>query len=294
VRRGSLADVADSTASRLRLMTMNVLDPRYADGAARRAALGRLLAAQVPDVLALQEVVPADVDRLAAAGWHTVPHPHRDVDGVGAVLAARRPLAHVASAPLRVTGRTADTPWCGVVTAVLPAGPPFGDVLVVHHKPSWPYDFAHERELQAVEAATLAEAEARRHGVGHAVLLGDFDATPEAAGVRFWRGLQSLQGRSVCYADTWARMHPGEAGETFTPRNPLVRRGDMPEDAGRRIDYVMVRCTAHGPTLHVERCERLGVEPVDGVQISDHYGLVADLTLPDHPPGGWAGEPGAG
>lgn len=229
------------------MATMNVLDPRYADGPARR-------------------------------------------DGVGAVLAARRPFTYVTSARLRVTERTARTPWCGVVAAVVPFGPPFGEVLFVHHKPSWPFGWERERELQAVEAAGLAENVVRRRRVAHAVLLGDFDATPDSAGVRFWRGLQSLHGRSVCYEDAWPRAHPGERGDTFTPRNPLVRRGDMPEEAGRRIDYVMVRCTAHGPTLHVAWCDRLCVEPSGGVQVSDHYGLTADLTAPTHRPGAWAGD----
>ena len=54
---------------------------------------------------------------------------------------------------------------------------------------------------------------------------------------------------------------------------------------GRRIDYVSVRGRPQGPTLQVRSCERVFVDPVDGVQASDHYGVLAELVVPDHPPG---------
>jgi endonuclease/exonuclease/phosphatase family metal-dependent hydrolase len=73
-------------------------------------------------------------------------------------------------------------------------------------------------------------------------------------------------------------VHPGEPGETFTPRNPLVYDWDWPF---RRLDYVLVRCGEHGgPTLAVSSCERIFDEPVDGVWASNHFGVVADLELP--------------
>jgi hypothetical protein len=47
------------------------------------------------------------------------------------------------------------------------------------------------------------------------------DATPDAASIRFWTGMQSLDGVSVHYEDTWAAVHPDKPGHTFTARNPL-------------------------------------------------------------------------
>lgn len=41
----------------------------------------------------------------------------------------------------------------------------------------------------------------------------------------------------------------------------------------------------HGPALAVRDCFRLLEEPVEGVWASDHAGVVADLTAPDHEPG---------
>jgi endonuclease/exonuclease/phosphatase family metal-dependent hydrolase len=85
---------------------------------------------------------------------------------------------------------------------------------------------------------------------------------------------------SVCYRDAWGSTHPGEPGHTFTAENPLVtaENWDWELELGRRIDYILVRCSAHGPTLDIRACERLFDEPVDGVWASDHFGVVADLS----------------
>lgn len=280
--------VSEAAARGLRVMTMNVLAPQYADSPGRRSVLAREIRHLAPDVLALQEVTPGDVEALVDDDWHVAPHPRWSSDGVGAVLAARHPFGDTRSDTLEVTERTVHTDWCGVVTAELRLPEPLGTVLVVHHKPSWPYGYEHERELQALVAARLAEAAAAECSARHTVLLGDLDASPHAASLRFLQGLQALDGVSVCFQDAWATVHPGEPGPTFSPANSLVRQGDMPEASDRRIDYVMLRCGPHGPTLRVTSCRRVLVEPVNGVQASDHYGVAADLTLPDHPPGRWA------
>ncbi|HZD70939.1 MAG TPA: hypothetical protein VFA45_19190 [Actinomycetes bacterium] len=96
--------------------------------------------------------------------------------------------------------------------------------------------------------------------------------------MRFWSGRQALSGTSVCYRDAWERIHPGESGDTFTPRNPLVADRDWPF---RRIDYSFVRCGNYSsPTLDVAACARIFDQPVDGVWASDHFGVVADLAVP--------------
>jgi endonuclease/exonuclease/phosphatase family metal-dependent hydrolase len=73
---------------------------------------------------------------------------------------------------------------------------------------------------------------------------------------------------------------PGEEGHTFTAANPLVtaENWDWELELGRRIDYVMVRCSDHGPTLDIRACQRIFDEPADGVWGSDHFGVVADLS----------------
>jgi hypothetical protein len=60
----------------------------------------------------------------------------------------------------------------------------------------------------------------------------------------------------------------------------LVTSGNWPLELGRRIDYVMVRCTDHGPTLYIAACERIFDEPIEGVWASDHFSIVTELAIP--------------
>jgi endonuclease/exonuclease/phosphatase family metal-dependent hydrolase len=120
--------------------------------------------------------------------------------------------------------------------------------VVTYHKPNWPFplEVERERERQAWRAALAVE---RHAGDGPAVVLGDFDATPDAASVSFWRGRRSLNGVSVCYQDAWETARPGELGFTFSAENPLVRAGEVATAVSRRIDYVLVRAGRHGALL---------------------------------------------
>lgn len=164
-----------------------------------------------------------------------------------------------------------------MLAAEIRAPDPSGPLLFVHYLPSWQLHFEHERELQAVVAARFVEECLAGRDL-HVVMAGDLDADPAAASVRFWTGRQSLDDTSVCYRDAWESAHPDEPGHTFTPDNPLVAYWDWPF---RRIDYVFVRCGAHGgPTLAVTACARIFDRPVGGVWASDHFGLAADLAVP--------------
>jgi endonuclease/exonuclease/phosphatase family metal-dependent hydrolase len=241
-----------------------------------------------PDVVAFQEAIKADdydqVVDLLGPEFHVVHQSGRGTDGVGASIASRWPLGEVREMDLHVTPRLDSAPaWIGSVAAMEIFAPgPVGPLLFVHHKPSWQWGFEHERELQAVAAARFVEELVNGQDL-HIVLAGDFDAVPEAASIRFWSGKQALSGTSVCYRDAWESTHPGDPGHTFTPHNPLVAGGEMPLELGRRIDYIMVRCGDHGPTLEVSSCARVFDEPLDGVWASDHFGVVADLAVPAVP-----------
>ena len=268
----------------LRVMTLNLLAPDQAGWDRRRPVLRAGLAELRPQLIALQEVAdPADV---LGDGYHVAAHSRRSADGVGAVLASVWPLGEVSEIDLRVTDRV-DVPWCAAVVAKVLAPPPLGPLLFVHHKPTWQAGYAYERELQAVACARFVEEQLAGRRM-HVVLAGDFDDGPDAAALRFWTGRQSLRDYSVAYLDAWEAARPGEPGHTFTPANPLVRAGEMPLERGRRIDHVLVRCGPHGPTLDVAGCRLAFDEPVDGVWAGDHFGVVADLTVPDRPPcSGW-------
>ena len=260
-----------------RVLTFNLWGIR-GDWAARRRVIAEELRELRPDLVAFIEAIKTDdydqVVDLLGAGYHVAHQQAREPDGQGASIASRWPISAVHEVDLHVTPRTADFA-CVTLVAEIAAPEPYGPLVFVDHVPSWQLQFERERELQAVAAARFVEELA---GDRHVVFAGDFTADPDSAGVRFLTGRQSLDGTSVCYRDAWESAHPGEAGETFTPRNPLVYDWDWPF---RRLDYVLVRCGEHGgPTLAISSCERIFDEPVDGVWASDHFGVVADLELP--------------
>jgi endonuclease/exonuclease/phosphatase family metal-dependent hydrolase len=179
-------------------------------------------------------------------------------------------------------------PWAAAVVAEVELPSPFGLTLFVHHKPTFQVGYARERELQAVASAQFVEERLAGRDL-HVVLMGDFDDTPDSSSVRFWTGRQSLEGLSVAYRDAWETVHPADPGHTFTPINPLVSAGEMSLELGRRIDYLLVRCGVHGPSLEVLDCRRTFDQDVNGTWASDHFGVVADLAVPPHPPGAWIG-----
>ena len=272
----------------VRVATLNLWGRRGA-WEERRRVLAEGFRALDPDLVAFQEaVVTDDYDQVAdilGPGYYLAHQTDREAgrggdveDGQGISIASRWPLGEVWEPDLNVTPRTADFA-CGTLISEVSVPEPVGPLLFVNHLPNWQLTFEHERELQTVIVARAIEELAEARGL-HVVLAGDLDATPEAASVRFWRGRQSLGGMSVCYRDAWGSTHPGEPGHTFTAENPLVtaENWDWELELGRRIDHILVRCSAHGPTLDIRGCERLFDEPVDGVWASDHFGVVADLS----------------
>jgi endonuclease/exonuclease/phosphatase family metal-dependent hydrolase len=271
---------------RLRVVTMNVLGPANPGWERRRELLAGTLRGLDADVVALQEVPigssPGIVEELLGPGWHGRQLGRASDDGVGAVRATRAPHRAVVDLDQRIRPAAEALSWCA--TSIVALQTTLGPVLVAHHKPSWEFGGEVEREQQALRAARAVEEHV---GSAHAVVLGDFDATPEAASMQFWRGLRSLDGVSVCYQDAWETVHPHDPGHTFSSENPLVRAGEVATALPRRIDHVLVRAGAHGPTLQAVACDRVLDGPVDGVWASDHFGVVADLALPDHPPGSW-------
>ena len=140
--------------------------------------------------------------------------------------------------------------------------------MVVHHKPNWQLDREHVREQQPVATARFVERLLDGRADVPVILMGDFDAAPDVASIRFFTGKQSLGGMSVRYEDAWETLHGREGGETFTPRNPLVRDGEMPLERGRRIDYIIV------PPSHTARYSKSPTAGSSSTSRSDASGRV--------------------
>jgi endonuclease/exonuclease/phosphatase family metal-dependent hydrolase len=266
-------------------MTMNAYGPGNPDWARRHRLLGDAIRELDPDIVALQEV-PLDLDgdlgRILGRGYYLTPFSETG-DGVGGAVATRWPHRFLGEIDLRITQRARDTlPWCAAVFVEVDT--PVGAVIVAHHKPSWPSSFEVERERQAVMVGRALEDHVGSRDV-HAVVLGDFDATPDSASVSFLRGRRSIDGFSVCYQDAWETAHPHDPGSTVEVTNPLVLEGEVATAVTRKIDHILVRSVLHGPTLQVAHCQRVLDGPVNGVWVSDHFGVLADLVLPLNRPG---------
>jgi endonuclease/exonuclease/phosphatase family metal-dependent hydrolase len=269
----------------VRVLTMNVLGASNPDWERRRRVLRDTFTRLDPDIAALQEVPvgrPESVTALLPPGHVLLPLGRPSQDGTGAALLTRLAPRVLAEIDHRVTSRTRDFPWCA--TQLVEVGTPLGVLIVAHHKPSWQFGYEVEREQQALRAALAME---ELVGDRHAVVLGDFDATPDSASMQSWRGRRSLDGVSVCYQDVWETLRPGDPGHTFSSENPLVRAGEVATALSRRIDYILVRSGRHGPTLVVDEVTQVLNHPVGGIWASDHFGVVADLGLPAHEPGTW-------
>jgi endonuclease/exonuclease/phosphatase family metal-dependent hydrolase len=265
------------------VLTLNLWG-RGGDWPSRRAVLRDGLRELSPDVIAFQEAFKTTehdtVAEILGADYH-VHHQTTGLlgDGNCAAIACRWPLLRVRELDQQLTPRTADFP-ATTLLAEIEAPDRFGKLLFVNHLPSWKPQHELERELQTVGAVTAIEAIVNERPM-HVVLAGDLDAVPEAASIRFLRGLQSLGGLSVCYRDTWPTTHPHHPGHTFTVSNPLVMQdSDVRQELSRRIDYIFVRCDEYGPTLEIASCALAFAEPVGAVWASDHFGLFAALNPP--------------
>jgi endonuclease/exonuclease/phosphatase family metal-dependent hydrolase len=112
------------------------------------------------------------------------------------------------------------------------------------------------------------------------VLLGDFNAEPDSDEIRYLRGLHTIEGRSVHFADSWIWAGDGTPGYTFDRKNGFALRSNEPP---RRIDYVFVR--GPDPALRGEPLrsrlaftESATSSSGETVWPSDHYGLIAELA----------------
>ncbi|WP_232668235.1 endonuclease/exonuclease/phosphatase family protein [Pseudonocardia sp. TRM90224] len=272
-------------APSVRVLTYNLLTIDSAHGAVRHRVARDRLRALRPDVVALQEVCRrADLDQAAdllGPEFDVVDLPGR-VAGVGECLAVRWPVRQVALLDVPLPGGACAT------AAAVEIDAPVGPLLAVHHRGTFELDAEHVRERQAVATARFVEELVGGRRDLPVVLLGDLNAGPDASSIRFIEGRQSLDGMSVRYENAWTVTHGDEPGHTFTPANPLVRAGQMPLERGRRIDHVMVRSGPHGPLLDTAACDLVFDGPVGAVWASDHFGVLAELRPPPHPPGTWS------
>ena len=256
----------------LTVATWNVwFDRQHMDQ--RFSALLRTLLTKAPDVVGLQEVVPALADALRAheavsALYEVSPNA---IGSYGCLLLARRALhPHFIEIDLPTDmGRT-------LLVAELAARPGMA-VATVHLE---------SLDSERVRGEQLVVAARALGGATHAVLMGDFnfDATRtwgewRDGGVARTPGMlenDALPRILPHFVDAWPVLRGAEPGFTFDGAiNPYVR------DPGERMRYD--RVMAKG--LRPEQIEMLGKEREEAQPVpSDHFGLFATLVPSPAPP----------
>ncbi|MDX3639375.1 RNA repair domain-containing protein, partial [Streptomyces sp. MB09-02B] len=249
----------------VRVLTWNTLWDRYdadlVDSARRRPLLLRALREADVDVIALQEVEAELLAMLLREPWvredwalGTDPR-GRDVDECGLLLLSRLPVREAAFHALG--------PHKAVTAVVVETGVRPLVVAATHLSSDHSTDGVGRR---AAELARVAEGLAGLDT--DLLLLGDFNDggdTPQLTlGMR----------------DAWSEAHgAADATPTFDPgTNPLAAISSLSGRASR-LDRVLLR----GAGLRVVRADLCGDVPTpEGLYISDHYGVRAEVT-PDAP-----------
>jgi endonuclease/exonuclease/phosphatase family metal-dependent hydrolase len=264
--------LAEST---IRVVTWNVWGRYGADCEARQAALEQTLEQTAPDLVCLVEAWrqgdSTQPGRVAARLGHA--H-HRFVgeweqedwvSGIGFV--SRWPMTEPRRRPLRAE----DGSGFGEAVHVAVAGER-GSIQLFAVMLDYPLDASGLRQHQVRQLVRfIAETASRRDLV---VVCGDFNAGPDSDEIRMLTGRSAPAAPGMVFYDAWEVAGDGSAGFTWSNRNPLAAIGLYPD---RRFDYIFSAWPRRGGVGHPTGCSLLGVRAPGKQQVSDHYGLAADL-----------------
>ena len=264
----------------LRVLTLNIW-ARSGPYETRERLLREGIRDLAPDLIALQEVDVAPDGRSQAHELfgplgYEIDYERRDCENCGdpgIAVASRHPIEG---------RRVLELGHGGVALAVRIGLEPDPVWFCCALPLSWWPDREIEREDEVV-ALDQALAEIARDDLMPPILAGDFDATPDAASIRFLTGLQSLHGRSTYWADAFALAGDGTPGYTWSSDNPycapFAEAVFSQPVHHRRIDYVMVGSPFRWKARVVARSARVVLTGNAQEAPSDHYGVVADLDL---------------
>jgi endonuclease/exonuclease/phosphatase family metal-dependent hydrolase len=173
----------------------------------------------------------------------------------GTVLATRWPHRI-----LEVVEHRGDPHWWTVAAAV--EMPDRGDQLFI--VPTTPWRPEHE-QARLQQAHDITALESRHHTGRPTIVAGDFNATPDSPTMRYL---------TRYYDDAWPQKSPNP-GHTWTVDNPVAAMeitrllGDP--TIRRRIDYILTLAP-------VTAVQLIGAHPIHNTWLSDHFGVLADLT----------------
>ena len=262
-------------SSTIRVVTWNVWGRYGADREARQAALEQTLEQTAPDLVCLVEAwrqgdstQPGRVAaRLGLAHHRFVGEWEQEdwVSGIGFV--SRWPMTEPRRRPLRAQ----DGSGFGEAVHVAVAGER-GSIQLFAVMLDHPLDASGLRQHQVRQLVRfIAETASRRDPV---VVCGDFNAGPDSDEIRMLTGRSAPAAPGMVFYDAWEVAGDGSPGFTWSNRNPLAAIGLYPD---RRFDYIFSAWPRRGGVGHPTGCSLLGVRAPGEQQVSDHYGLAADL-----------------
>jgi endonuclease/exonuclease/phosphatase family metal-dependent hydrolase len=211
-----------------------------------------------PDLVAFEEVIQSPERKqleelLQETGLHGThqadvmasPPPWADHYG-GSAVATRWPhrVAEVIDPRLP---DAMDVPWATMAVSVPVPGE--GELLFIAASTSWRLEAESARERQAV---TLADLDARHRGPLPTIIAGDFNATPDAASIRYLTGQQAKRPLPRCVG----RGRPGTGLhlEHRQPERPLRDGRHRPPAPSSTQDRLRIRrilvCPPKRPLLH--------------------------------------------
>ncbi|MFO0760962.1 MAG: endonuclease/exonuclease/phosphatase family protein [Byssovorax sp.] len=263
--------------NRIRVLTLNIWN-RMGPWEKRLPMIRRGIERLAPDLVGLQEVIEHDGKSQAdeireGLGYEAAFGPAQDLGGgvrFGNAVLSRWPipLSRVFPLPVLDSGEHRSLMLAEIAS-------PHGKIPFFVTHLNWKLHHGIVREAQVSAIAELLKAEAPLSGLPP-VLVGDFNAQPEAQEIRFLAGLASLGGKSTYLGDCFGQKGEGP-GFTFDPsRNPFAA---PTHEYPRRIDYVFVR----GPDTQVRglplSARVVLDEEEDGVCATDHYGVLAEISI---------------
>ena len=268
--------------STIRVVTWNVWGRYGPDPEARQAALEQALEQTKPDLICLVEAwrqgkqtQPARIAARLGLAHHTFAGDWAQDDWVSGIgFASRWPMTEPRRRPLRAEDGSGSGEAVHVTVAAERGPIQLFAVLL-----DYPLDASGLRQHQvrqlvrfiAETAAQTAETASRRDLV---VVCGDFNAGPDSDEIRMLTGRSAPAAPGMVFYDAWEIAGDDSPGFTWSNRNPLAAVGLYPD---RRFDYIFTAWPRRGGVGHPVRCSLLGVRVPGDQQISDHYGLTADL-----------------
>jgi endonuclease/exonuclease/phosphatase family metal-dependent hydrolase len=264
--------------TRLRVLTWNVWW-RFGPWEARQLAILETLRHIDADIVCLQEVWETrDGESQPRALADALGYQYVAAAGLGLDLAPESLGNAVLSRWPVTSGRAAALPapkGLDELRVILRADVdgPRGALQVFCTHLNWRMDQSHVRQLQ-VAAACEFIGSTRDERTYPPILCGDFNAEPESAEIRLLTGQAAVPVEKLVFLDAWRVAGEGGPGWTWSRLNAFSANDPEPD---RRIDYVFAGYPVEGARGEIVSARLEGVAPVDDVQPSDHYALLAEL-----------------